>query len=110
MTYTIQAHCPVKFYLPFSYHRDRVPTVLLAEWPLSCCLFDGDTTSGPVPTLFSDRPDSARAALDADPEKAWTDLSKILRKFAIHENVPPASGWGIIMKPRYGPFIFAKEN
>jgi hypothetical protein len=63
-------------------------------------MFDGDVVSGPVPTLFSDRPDAARAALDSDPEKAFDDLSKILRKLVIHEYIPPASGWAIVLKPR----------
>jgi hypothetical protein len=30
-----------------------------------------------VPTLFSDRPEAAKATLVADPEKAFADLSKI---------------------------------
>lgn len=80
--------------------RDRVPTVLLHEWELLCNLFDGDVVSGPVPTLFSERPDAARAALEADPEKASQDLSRVLRKFVIPENVPPAAAWGVLLKPR----------
>ncbi len=77
-----------------------MPTVLLAEWGLACSMFDGDVISGPVPTLFSDRPETARAALDSDPEKAFHDLSKILRKLVIHEYIPPVAGWAIVLKPR----------
>ncbi len=51
---------------------------MLAEWSLACELFDGDVISGPVPTLFSDRPEAAMAALGNDPEKAFHDLGKIL--------------------------------
>ncbi len=80
--------------------RDRVPAVMLAEWSLACELFDGDVISGPVPTLFSDRPEAAMAALGNDPEKAFHDLGKILRKFVIHEYVPPAVAWAIVLKPR----------
>ncbi len=80
--------------------RDRVPTVLLHEWNLSCTLFDGDVVAGPVPTLFSERPEAARAALEADPEKASQDLSRILRKFVMPENVPPSAVWSILQKPR----------
>jgi hypothetical protein len=76
--------------------RDRVPAVLLAEWNLACEMFDREVISGPVPTLFSDRPE---AALVADPEKAFADLSKIPRKLVIHEYVPPSAGWGIVLKP-----------
>jgi hypothetical protein len=85
-----------KFYLL----RDRVPTVLLEEWPLSCRLFDGEAVSGPVPTLFSDRPDAARQALESDPERACQDLAKIFRKFAIHEYIPAGLGWATVLKPR----------
>ncbi len=80
--------------------RDRVPTVLLEEWPLSCRLFDGEAVSGPVPTLFSDRPDAARLALESDPERACQDLAKIFRKFAIHEYIPAGLGWATVLKPR----------
>jgi hypothetical protein len=78
-----------------------VPTVLLVEWNLTCEMFDGDVISGPVPTLFSDRLDAAKAALGNDLEKAFQDLGKILRKLVIHEYIPPAAGWAIVLKPRY---------
>jgi hypothetical protein len=80
--------------------RDRVPAVLLSEWNLACEMFDGDAVSGPVPTLFSDRPEAAKAALANDPEKAFQDLGKILRKLVIHEYIPPSAGWAIVLKPR----------
>jgi hypothetical protein len=80
--------------------RDRVPTILLEEWPLSCRLFDGEMVSGPVPTLFSDRPDAARLALESEPERACLDLAKIYRKFAIHEYIPASLGWATVLKPR----------
>jgi hypothetical protein len=51
-----------------------------------------------VPTLFSDRPDSARVALEHKLEKAYQDLAKILQKFASYENIPPAARWAVILK------------
>ena len=39
-------------------------------------------------------------ALQADPEKACTDIGRILKKFAIHEYVPPEVAWNIVQKPR----------
>jgi hypothetical protein len=36
------------------YFRDRVPTVLVKEWPLVCTMFNGDSIMGPVPTLFAE--------------------------------------------------------
>jgi hypothetical protein len=82
-----------------------VPAVLLAEWNLECEMFDGEAIAGPVPTLFSDRPEAAKAALDNDPEKAFADLAKILRKLVIHEYVPPAAAWSIVLKPRYSFYL-----
>ncbi len=73
---------------------------MLAEWSLACEMFDGDVISGPVPTLFSDRPEAAKAVLGNDPEKPFHDLGKILRKLVIHEYVPPAAAWAIVLKPR----------
>jgi hypothetical protein len=87
-------------YLSTCLPRDRVPAVFLAEWNLECEMFDGEAIAGPVPTLFSDRPEAAKAALDNDPEKAFADLAKILRKLVIHEYVPPAAAWSIVLKPR----------
>jgi hypothetical protein len=63
-------------------------------------MFDGEVISRPVPTLFSDRPEAAKAALVNDPEKAFMDLGKILRKLVIHEYVPLSAGLGIVLKPR----------
>jgi hypothetical protein len=77
-----------------------MPTVLLEEWPLSCRLFDGEMMSGSVPTLFSDRPDAARLALESEPERACQGLAKIFRKFAIHEYIPAELGWACVLKTR----------
>ncbi len=33
---------------------DNVPTVRLAEWPLTASMWDGELLNGPVPTLFSE--------------------------------------------------------
>jgi hypothetical protein len=38
----------------YSLCRDRVPTVLVKEWPLLTNMFDGDQIMGPVPTLFAE--------------------------------------------------------
>jgi hypothetical protein len=39
---------------------DRVPTVLVKEWQLTCSMFDGDQLLGPVPTLFADNVEVAK--------------------------------------------------
>jgi hypothetical protein len=35
-------------------YRDRVPTVLVKEWPLVCTMFTRDSIMGPVPTLLDE--------------------------------------------------------
>jgi hypothetical protein len=59
--------------------------VLQAEWNRTREMVDGDVVSGPVPTLFSDKLEAAKAALANDPEKAFKDPGKILRKLIMHE-------------------------
>ena len=34
--------------------RDNLPTVQLQTWELNANLYDGASTAGPVPTIFSD--------------------------------------------------------
>jgi hypothetical protein len=36
-------------------------------------MVDGDVVSGPVPTLFSDKLEAAKAALANNPERAFKD-------------------------------------
>jgi hypothetical protein len=64
--------------------------VLLSEWNLTCEMFDGDVVSGPVPTLFSDRPEAAKAALANDPEKAFQDLGNSSASSSYETRVHPA--------------------
>ncbi len=77
-----------------------MPTVPLADWALTCRLFNSDVVLGPVPTLFSDRPEVAKTALDKDPEEACQDLARILKKFAKHKNISPSEAWSFVLKPR----------
>jgi hypothetical protein len=80
-------------------HQD-VPKERSGPWRAACSTATPCPGRSQVPTLFSNRLDGARDALDAEPERAWANLSKTLRKFAKQENVPPAAGWGVILKSR----------
>ena len=79
--------------------RDSSITVSVAEWPLHSN-FDEDPSSGPVPRLFADVPDVARAALVADPQRAHKDLQRILAKFFVPENMAPHKAWEYVRRPR----------
>ena len=51
----------------------------LQTWDLNANLYDGATTAGPVPTLFSDDQQATIDALVADPAQAHKDVVKINR-------------------------------
>jgi hypothetical protein len=53
--------------------------VQLQTWDLNANLYDGATTAGPVPTLFSDDQQATIDALVADPAQAHKDVVKINR-------------------------------
>ncbi len=51
----------------------------LQTWDLNANLYDGATTAGPIPTLFSDDQQATIDALVADPAQAHKDVVKINR-------------------------------
>jgi hypothetical protein len=105
--------------------------VQLQTWDLNANLYDGATTAGPVPTLFSDDQQDTIDALVADPAQAHKDVVKINRYSNIHstpqliynfiqhnhlilyissifvmpEVIKAASCGSIIKKPRFKIFI-----
>ncbi len=64
--------------------RDNIPSVQLQTWDLNANLYDGATTAGPVPTLFSDDQQATIDALVADPAQAHKDVVKINRYTNMH--------------------------
>ncbi len=59
--------------------RDNLPTVQLQTWELKANLYDGASTAGPVPTIFSDDQQATIDALVGDPAQAHKDVMKINR-------------------------------
>ncbi len=57
--------------------RDNLPTVQLQTWELNANLYDGASTAGPVPTIFSDDQQATIDALVGDPAQAHKDVVKI---------------------------------
>ncbi len=67
--------------------RDNLPTVQLQTWELNANLYDGASTAGPVPTIFSDDQQATIDAMVGDPAQAHKDVMKINRyKDKIHLN------------------------
>ena len=82
------------------YFSDNLPVVLLKTWPLEADLFDGDLLAGPVPSLYSEDPDSALMGLLGDPLKCHWDLSKISRTFFMPETITITEAVAAVKKPR----------
>jgi hypothetical protein len=53
--------------------------VQLQTWELNANLYDGASTAGPVPTIFSDDQQATIDALVGDPAQAHKDVMKINR-------------------------------
>jgi hypothetical protein len=81
-------------------HRDNVPTVELAAWPLEASLFDGDIAAEPVPLIFSEEPDSSWAALESNMAKAHADLQKVARCFYMPETIHLEDALNLVKKRR----------
>ncbi len=80
--------------------RDRVPTVLAAEWDTSTVMFNGETARGPVPRLFATNPTEAKNNLSSDPARAHKDLQRILSRITINENIPAHTAFELVLNPR----------
>ena len=72
----------------------------MSTWELGAVLFDGETTAGPVPTLFADNVEASKAALEAAPEKAHADYLKIARTFFMPETISMEDALSVVKKPR----------
>jgi hypothetical protein len=53
--------------------------VQLQTWELNANLYDGASTAGPVPTIYSDDQQATIDALVGDPAQAHKDVVKINR-------------------------------
>ena len=72
----------------------------MSTWDLGAVLFDGETTAGPVPTLFADNVEASKAALEAAPAKAHADYLKIARTFFMPETISMEDALSVVKKPR----------
>ena len=67
--------------------RDNLPTVQLQTWELNANLYDGASTAGPVPTIFSDDQQATIDALVSDATQAHKDVTKINRYHNTETNI-----------------------
>ena len=85
---------------------DNLPVIIIKHWPLEATLFDGEQLAGPVPSLYSEDPDTAQATIKGDPLKAHWDLNKIAKSFFMVESVTTTEALAVIKKPRHIELYF----
>jgi hypothetical protein len=80
--------------------RDAVATVLLQEWPLTTAMFDGEVLEGPVPRLFTSTLDEARGNFTTNIDFAYKDITRLMGKFFIPENLSPLNALAYLHSPK----------
>ena len=83
-----------------SLHRDAVASVLLQEWPLSANMFDGEVLEGPVPRLFTSSLDDAKSNFTTHLDLAYKDISRLMAKLFIPENLSPLNALAYLHNPK----------
>jgi len=74
--------------------------VKLHSWPASAIMFDGETTAGPVPTLFSEDQEATLRAITANKSRAHHDIQRIAKVFLAGETIGLPDCATILKKPR----------
>ena len=64
---------------PINLFRDNLPSLQLQTWEMNANMYDGLSTAGPVPTIFSDDQQATIDALVSDPVQTHKDVTKINR-------------------------------
>jgi hypothetical protein len=60
--------------------RDNLPSLQLQTWEMNANMYDGVSTAGPVPTIFSQDQQATIDAMVSDPVQAHKDVTKINRQ------------------------------
>ncbi len=56
-----------------------MPSLQLQTWEMNANMYDGVSTAGPVPTIFTDDQQATIDAMVSDPTQAHKDVTKINR-------------------------------
>lgn len=73
---------------------------MLCTWPLEATTFNGDSTAGPVPTLFAEDVEGASEAINSNPARAHADIQRLARVFYMPEILTPTEATQLVKKPR----------
>ncbi len=73
----------------YTLHRDNLPSLQLQTWEMNANMYDGVSTAGPVPTIFSDDKQATIDAMVSDPTQAHKDVTKINRYQNRTNQLPP---------------------
>jgi hypothetical protein len=69
----------VRFLIHIIFIRDNVPVISLETWPLNCALFDGLSTAGPIPTLFSEDVAATLDNIRKNVQKSHHDIQRAMK-------------------------------
>ena len=61
-------------------YRDNLPSLQLQTWETNANMYDGVSTAGPVPTIFSEDQQATIDAMVSHPVQAHKDVTKINRQ------------------------------
>jgi hypothetical protein len=67
--------------------RDNAPIISLGTWPLNCAMFDGISTAGPIPTLFSEDVAATLDNIRKNVQKSHHDIQRAMKCFVMPELV-----------------------
>jgi len=59
--------------------KDNIPCIVVGQWDVEAPLFDDDTISGVIPTLFAEEPGVADIAFSTDRLNTRKDVEQLQR-------------------------------
>jgi hypothetical protein len=94
-----------------AFAKDGLAVIVLAAYPVYCQLFDGNVGAGPVPVLFSSKPEEVAARLKDMPATAHQLSQAIASRLTNTEKLTSSEALELGSTPREGksasPFIRA---
>jgi hypothetical protein len=88
-----------------AFARDGLAVIVLAAYPVYCQLFDGDVGAGPVPVLFSSKPEEIAAQLRELPAAAHKLSQAISTRLTTTETLTSSEALELGATPREGKTV-----
>ena len=82
--------------------EDNVAVMVVSRHPVTAEFFDGKSAAGPVPILFSTKPEAAAEAFKASPEMAHHMIQLLASKLLMVEELDREGAEAYVLSPREG--------